>query len=334
MAINIKEVARLAGVSHMTVSRVINNSENVTPEMRERVNKVIAETGYVPSLAARTLNSGKSSTIGILVMYDMVQFPSDFLPPILEGISGVLVQNEFSMGLFFDQLNGKKNIAPYQLLTASQLDGLIIIGAESEAEIYERLKEINLPTVVINQKIEKTGVGYVIVDDCEGAYIATKHLISGGHRRIALLSGNEKFSTSRDRKKGYKKALKDAGISFDKEIVVSGEFNSDIAYQEIKKLFKNKNDITAIFSANDVMAMGAYHALLEMKLSIPEDVSVIGYDNQDFCEFVKPELSTISKKRKLMGEEAAKIIIDTIVNNKPIKSKILMPKIIIRNSTK
>lgn len=334
MAYNMKEIAKLAGVSHMTVSRVLNEPERVKPETRERVLQIIKEHDYVPSTSARALISGRNYTIGLLVMYDLSQFPADFLASILQGISVALNERGYRTTLFFDQIDGKKNLVPASLLTAGALDGILIISLEEENEVIQKIDSLKLFTVVINQRIDsREDISYVAANDFEGGYQAVSHLTALGHRKIVLLGGTPKFYTSIKRKEGYIKALEDAGIEIDQELILNGNFSKDDGYQEMKKLLSRRHDITAVFAANDVMALGAYQAIREKGLRIPEDISVVGYDNQEFCDLVDPPLTTISKHRRAMGRKAADIILDVIDRKSPPQHVVLPADLIVRKST-
>lgn len=312
----IKDIAKIANTSHMTVSRVINNHPNVKQETRERILKVIAECEYTPSTSARALISGENKNIGILIMYDLSQFPSDFLAPVLEGISMTLLEAGYHTSLYFDQIDEKRDLAPIATFHKNTMDGVMVISADSKQAVCRRLSSVELPTVLVNQNYDIPGVNYVASDDFAGAYMATKHLIDRGHTHIAMICGNPKFSTSQERLKGYRQAMLDNHIPLLEENLLVGDFNQDIAYASVKKFLPASPKTTAIFSANDVMALGAYRAIKEIGKSIPEDISVVGYDNQEFCDLVSPPLTSVRKHRRLMGEQAAAVILDRLQGNK------------------
>ena len=334
MAKTLKDIARLANVSHMTVSRVVNGSDNVSEKTRERVLRIIADHNYIPSVSARALISGKTKMIGILVMYDLSQFPQDFLPAILEGISYALNKQGYSCALFFDQVNGKKNVVPQKMLTRGQIDGLLIASVEKDIAIRKRIQEIDVPVVLVNQRINAKGVGYVVTDDVQGAYEAVDYLIRNGHTNIGFLGGTPTFSTSIERLNGYKKALRKRGIAFDETKYRIGDFNNQKSYEETLLLLKEHPEITAIFAANDAMALGAYRAIGDTELSIPQDISVIGYDNQEYCQFIQPPLTTVRKHRRMMGEQAANLIVAAVENSEEPRKIVLQPELSIRASVK
>ena len=333
MAANIKDIARLAGVSHMTVSRVLNEPERVKAETRNRILAIIEKEGYVPSASARALISGINRMIGLLIMYDLSQFPADFLTPVLQGVSTALSHRGYNTSIFFDQIDGKKNLAPINLMTPSALDGLLIISLEKETEVIKKIDTLKLPTVVINQKINLPNVSYVATDDCNGGMKAVQHLLDLNHTKIALLGGTPKFYTSIERRQGYEQALQNAGIAIDPELILVGNFDKQKGYETIKALLEKRSDVTAIFAANDVMALGAYQAIKEKGLCIPDDISVVGFDNQEFCDLVDPPLTTIRKHRRVMGEKAADIILENIEQTGSVQQVTLQTDLIIRKST-
>ena len=330
----LKDIARLAEVSHMTVSRVINGTGYVSPETRERVLRVIEENNFVPSASARALISGRTNVIGMLVMYDLSQFPHDFLPPILEGMSFVLNQNGYGTALFFDQVNGKKNVAPESMLAKGQVDGLLIVSVERDSAIRKRIQRLNVPIVLVNQRIDIPGVGYVVTDDCNGAYCAVEHLIQNGHRNIGFLQGTPRFSTSMERQCGYEKALSRYGLPLRPEYCRVANFDNETSYEQTKLLLAQRPEITAIFAANDAMALGAYRAVNELGLSIPRDLSVIGYDNQEYCQFIQPPLTTVRKHRRSMGEHAARLIVDAVENRADPQKLVMQPDLVLRQSVR
>lgn len=334
MAVTLKDIARMANVSHMTVSRVVNGSQNVSEETRERIQKIIRETNYMPSETARALISGKTNMIGILVMYDLSRFPQDFLPALLEGISFFLYERGYGSILLFDQAHGKKNVISKRMLQEGQIDGLLIVSVERDAAVRKRLQGIDVPVVLVNQKIDEENVGYVVADEVRGSCEAVTYLIRNGHTHIGYLGGTPVFSTSEERFQGYKKALADNGIPFDKTLCRVGDFDNQKSYEQVHLLLDEHPEITAIFAANDAMALGAYRSASERGLSIPEDLSVVGYDNQEYCQYIQPPLTTVSKHRRAMGEKAARLIVEAIEEKKAPGKIALRPELKIRCSVR
>lgn len=329
----IKEIAKLAGVSHMTVSRVINNSGSIHPDTRKRVLEIIQEHNYVPSASAKALISGKTHMIGVLIMYDLSNFPLDFFPPILEGISTVVSGSKYRIALYFDQNRSETQRTPDALLSHNQLDGLLVLSIEQESKTRERLKGLRVPIVVINQPISVAEYGNVVTNETMGAFQAVEHLINLGHRDIAMLRGDMRFIASVDRFEGYKKALAAHSIPLREELLGIGNLRHDLAYQETLRILQSGIPVSAVFASNDPMAMGTYRAAEQLGLSIPKDLSVVGYDNQQFAEYVNPPLTTIRKHRRTMGEKAAGMMLEKLNNDIPFDHITLDADLVIRGST-
>jgi len=305
-------VARLAGVSHTTVSRVLNKHDNVKPRTRSRVLKVIKELGYSPHSSARSLSSGKTHSIGLLVFFNLEEFPSEFLPPILAGLTTYLNQFGYSVMLLFDQVAGSKDQVPPEWMAKSRIDGLILLSVETEAAIAYKVAKASVPVVVVNQKVTEIPASYVAADDEGGAYAATSHLLELGHEKIAFIGGSPQFSTSKEREVGYKRALREKWIEPNPNLVKIGYYNKRQGYSAMKELLNERSDLTAVFAANDLMAVGAMTAIKEMGLSIPADISVVGFDDQLFAAEVEPALTTVKKPRSQMGSESARVILEMI----------------------
>lgn len=335
MSLTIKDIAKFAGVSHTTVSRVINNYPNVKPETREKILGLIKDLNFSPHISARSLSSGKSYTIGLLILYDLEQFPVDFLPSILVGMTTELNRCKYNLTLLFDQVQGKRNQVPFELSASNNLDGVFILSVETEVELAYRIAKIDLPMVLVNQKIEDLNLNYVVADDEGGAYAATSHLLDLGHKKIAFIGGTPKYITSKDRKSGYRRALREHGITPEPSIEKIGFFDRNHGYEAVRELLEQRQDITAIFAANDLMALGAYKAIKERGLSIPNDIAVVGFDDADFAELIDPPLTTVKKSRTLMGSESARLMMDLLNSQDEGKVKqILMPtRLIVRESS-
>lgn len=335
MSVTIKDIAKIVGVSHTTVSRVLNNSPRVSPETREKILRTMKELNFSPHLSARSLSSGKTYTIGLLILYDLQQFPADFLPPILAGMTTKLNEYGYNLTLFFDQIEGRKNQVPLERLVRGNMDGLFLLSVETEAELAYKAAQIDIPLVLVNQRIENIDLNYVVADDEGGAYSAVSHLLDLGHRQVAFIGGVPKYKTSMDRRAGYIRALSDRGINFDSRLERIGHFDKDKGYHAMRELIAEVKGITAVFCANDLMALGAIKAIREAGLRIPNDIAVVGFDDAEFAEAIEPSLTTVKKTRTMMGSEAARVMLE-ILNSEGHKEKykvILPTRLIVRDST-
>lgn len=287
---NSEEIAKLANVSRSTVSRVINNYKNVPPATKEKVMKVIEKYGYTPNISARTL-SGKCSNIIGLFIADIDHSKSEGKwigvnsPYNMEVISGVIqsCKRRGYLTLVYTVSNLNECYDMKQYFENRMLYGGIFIGFPYHTRELEELAAEGHNIVLIDQLTKQEGsdkkIKIVNTDNELGGYIATKYLIEQGHKVIGHIKGDYRLS-SLERAKGYKRALEEAGIRYDKNLVISGEFREDIAYEETRKLYEEYHP-TALFVANDIMAIGTARALSDMGISMPDDVSIVGFDNLD-----------------------------------------------------
>ncbi|WP_322182367.1 LacI family DNA-binding transcriptional regulator [Neglectibacter caecimuris] len=318
----IKDIAKLAGVSHTTVSRVINNSSRVAPATKQRILDVIQEKGFVPNQAAQTMISGRSYELGLLVQYDISTFPMEFFSTILEGIVSEIQRYGYTLSVLFKGANNRKVI--------NRLDGIFILGINQKET---KISKTDMPVIFINQEGPSPDIGHVVADDEGGAYQIVSHLIERGHTHICFLNGRSAVESGQTRKRGYLKALREHRIEFDPEYEIFGDFEYYKAYEQTKTKLAQRPEITAIFSSTDLMALGAIKAIGELGLKIPSDIAVAGFDNQVFSEYTYPSLTTVSKPRRLMGAVAGKRMID-ILNGKEISGGVILPtELIIRDST-
>ena len=333
---NIKDIAKLAGVSHTTVSRVINNSSIVTPDTRKKIMSLIEKTGYTPNIVAKGLISGKTYNIGLLVMYNINQYPSDYLlPALLEGMAPIFNMHNYSLTLIFNESYGYKNNISIKHINRNRMDALLILLLENSLELTKSLLEIDLPKIYINIKPENTISNFVIANEYEGAVSAVEHLIKEGHTKIGFIGGTPNVTSSIDRKMGYVAALERNGIIYSPYNENVGYYNIDKGYEAMKVLLNKNPKLTAVFLANDLMAMGAIKAIKENGMKVPDDIAIVGYDNQEFAKYMEPSLTTVKKPRTLMGQFAAEKIIDSIKTKSSIVEGIVLPtELIIRESSK
>ncbi|MGQ9629441.1 MAG: LacI family DNA-binding transcriptional regulator [bacterium] len=331
--VTIKDIARRVGVSHTTVSRALNDSPKVKEETKLRIRKVAEELKYVPYTSARGLALGKTYNIGLVVLYNIAEFPPGFLFDISKGIVEEVNKYGYNLTLFFDNLK-KSNAIPPKLLRGNLLDGVILLSVEEKQEqfIYD-LSAMPKPLVVVNKVIPDLELNYVVADDERGGYLATKHLIDLGHTRIGIINGPICFSTSVNRLRGYKRALEEGGLTYEEDLYCEGGFTKDGGHIAMAKLLNSPSPPSAVFAANDLMAVGAMAEIKRRGLKIPQDIAVVGFDDETFAEHVDPPLTTVRKPRHQMGVEAAKIILEEISGGKgkPVK-KVLRTQLIVRRS--
>lgn len=300
MAVTIKMVAERAGVSVATVSKYINGG-NVYEENRIRVQKAIDELDYKVNDAARSLKTKKSLTVGILV----ANLQSSFLTSIISAIQKTLLLHGYSTIIADYQENKDLEKKQVDVLLQKQVDGIIFFPEEEERDIVEVVQRHGIPIVLVNNMVEGSKSDTILVDNVNGTYSAIEELIKRNHRRIAIINGVNSMSSFHERMTGYLRALEDYSIDADESIIIKGAHTIEGGYEGTIRLLEMENPPTALFVGNYHMALGAIKALVERKVKIPEELSIITFDELEFSFIMNPEISTIKQPQELMGERAA-----------------------------
>jgi len=305
----IKDIARKVGVSPSVVSRALNNKYGVKAQTRETIIKAANDLGYHPNVMARALVTRRTNTIGVL----MADISEPYYAEIIKGMSLVADRENYTL-IFsntYEALEGKERLE--KMVNAQRVDGLIIVGSSIKDKKFPYyLLEREIPFVLLERRMTDPRVNCLWVDNVTGAYTATKYLLDLGHKRIAHLSGNPDYQVSLDRLAGYKKALREAGISFEEELVKTGRFVWEDGYLATKDVLAQSPGCTGIFAGNDSMAYGAMQALMEMGMGIPEDMAIIGFDDLEFSLLTTPPLTTVRQPRREMGERAMATLISLL----------------------
>ncbi len=341
-----KEIAKLAGVSRSTVSRVINNYANVTPETKEKVERIIKKYGYVPHASAQALAGKISKIIGIFIANirlgdeDFRVFRNVYVSPFEAAIIDYADKLGYNaLILIINNNNDFKKIR--KLFNSKILSGGIFLGANNNSkEIFELIESGYKISIIDQEKIKDKKINsHIIVnsDNYNGAYKATKHLIDYGHKAIAHICGDMNKYSGFKRLEGYKKAMNEAKLKIKKDYVTYGDFTEDSGFKCVNQLLKNggKNQITAIFSSNDTMAIGAMKAIKKMNLKIPEDISIVGYDDIRIASYVSPALTTVRSPILEIASLVTGNLINFIEKNTNSDGYYTVPaELIIRESTK
>ncbi|PMQ01963.1 MAG: LacI family transcriptional regulator [Dictyoglomus sp. NZ13-RE01] len=334
--VTIHDVAKKAGVSVMTVSRVINGKRNVKQSTRERVLKAIEELGYVPNSIARSLTLKKTATIGLVIS----DITNPFFTTIARGVEDTAIAKHFTVILCNTDENPDKELMYIEVLSRNKVDGLIFTSASGRKSPLKSVFLRNIPLVLIDRTIEGLDdVDIVRGDSIEGAYLLTKHLLDLGHRRIGIVVGSKHISTAVDRIEGYKRAFREYNIPIDESLIKINEnskFSKEDGYRLTKELLSLKEPPTAIFGGNNLMAIGAILAIREMGLKIPDDISLVSFDDVESLSEVYPFLTVVKQPAYTMGVLATELLIRRIENKDKIKEKreiLLKPELIIRSST-
>ena len=327
----IKDVAKLAGVTPAVVSRVINKDKtlNIKEDTRERINKAISELNYKTNLIAKSLRT-KSSGTAAIVIPDIL---NPFFHQMIKGAQNFFTNKDISLLLCDtndDEALEKKYI---ETLFNQQIDGILFSTANYNKDIAEYMEKFNINYVFVNRGSNGKKLS-VKADDQNGAKIATEHLISLGHKKIAHITGDIYTDTGFDRLTGFRNTILENNITLDPEYIVQGKYKENEGYLGAKKLLSLNNPPTAIFTANDLIAIGAIKAILEAGLKIPEDISIIGYNDIWVSSSINPPLTTIKSPLFDMGYFGAELLYNIIKGNeKKLKNIVLPVELIIREST-
>lgn len=320
--ITIKDVAKRANVSISTVSRVINESKPVSSEIRQRVLKIIKETGYTPNPVARSLVMKKSQLIGVIVP-DISNF---FTGEILNGVEEIGKMYNYDILLCNTYGELEQELRYLNLLKSKQVEGIIFMTWRLKEEHKNFFKEDDIPIVLINRDTSEINLPSICIDHFNASYEMTKYLMDNGHKKIALIrSGKENDVFGIDQYNGYQKALMEANIEIDNRLIFNGNFKLEEAYECVEKMIKKDILPTAIFATTDFMAIGAINALVDNGYKVPEDVSVVGFNDIKLASIYRPRLTTIKQPIYDIGAVAIRVIIKKIKGEKIDNNMIVLP---------
>lgn len=324
----IRDVARQAGVSHQTVSRVINGSEDVLPETRALVEAAISELGYRPHAIARSMASGRTRTLAI-ISPNLTDYT---FASIIEGAE----QEARQRGYFMLSASASDPQAFHELIDElvghRRVDGLIVINPYADDRYKFAPKDF--PLVFVGARSHDENVCSASLDDEMVAYEATKHLISLGHKKIGLVTGPMREDCSQDRANGFRRALYEANIPYDSNLVYEGDWSASSGQNALLHFFNQGNVPSAVFAQNDRMAMGVLRAARDVNLQVPTQLSVIGVDDMPLSSYFDPPLTTMRQDMPSIGQFATRMLFDVLQGKKPKTHELKLPaELIIRQST-
>jgi LacI family transcriptional regulator len=328
--VTIVEVAAEAGVSFGTVSRVINNDVHVRPETRERVLDTMRRLKFVANRQARSLAGGKSNIIGLLVP----DLGTGYIGEIIRGIDAELGESGYDLMLYTTHRKAAKEISYVTNLIQGMVDGLLLVLPRNPIDYIDILTKRNYPFVLIDHQGTGEDCPSIGATNWQGAYNATNYLIKLGHRRIGFITGWLDLGAAVDRLEGFKAALRNNRIPVVPELIHEGTFAQLDGYTGALHFLDLKKPPTAIFASNDVMAMAAMDAVRERGMRIPDDISIIGYDDIPQASMTRPALTTIRQPLEQMGRIAAQVLFEILRNPEHKHNRVELPtEIIIRDST-
>lgn len=326
----IKKVAERAGVSSATVSYVINDTHSVSPAVKQRVQAAMKELGYRPNVLARSLRQGKTRTLGLIL--------PDSANPFYAELGRALENSAFYKKNNIILCNADSSVERERLyldlLVGKQVDGIILDSEEKDPQLLKRRLPEDYPIVLVDRDFSESFFDTLLTDNLLGGYLATRHLIELGHKRIACVTGPANFLGAMNRLHGYRQALAESGIPLDQDLIESGDFTAGSGHLAAHRLLKLSEPPTAVFLCNDMMAIGFERSAIEMRCRIPEDISIVGFDNIELCKYLSPTLTSIAQPKEEIAEKTIQMLLDRIENPKlPPRSVLIPPKLILREST-
>lgn len=318
------DVARAAGVSQPTVSRVFNRSNAVEPSTATRVRAAARDLGYIPNFVARTLNSGRSNRIGVILAH----LNNNFFAAALQELSKALNAQGYSVTVYFAGDSAKEVEGIVADLLADQVDGIVLASTSLSHQLVEQVQRAGIPCVLFNRGKPAPGVSVVTTSNLQGGYQATEFLIKGGHTRIAHLAGLTDALNGLERRQGFLDAMADHGLT--PVACVDCHFRREVAIQETRALMASDTPPDAIFAASDHMAFGVLEVLrTELGLSVPEDVSVVGYDDAPMARWASFDLTTIRQPLDEMIEATVQLLHDPIKAERCLPNTVELPAVLV-----
>jgi DNA-binding LacI/PurR family transcriptional regulator len=327
----IKDVARRAGVAISTVSAVINRSAPVSAETIARVQKAISEIGYLPHGAAQSLRSGQSRVIGLIL--------PDIMNPHFAAVARVVEAHSLAAGYMAAVYSTSEDFdieaKILRMMRHQRVAGLIIIPTRSDAAHGARLRsQIHVPTILLDSYVEGLGYDVVKLDNRLAGRIATEHLLELGHRRIAVTTGRDNIITGVDRLQGYIDAHRARDLPVDEKLFLLGRFDQAVARESTLAAMQRKDRPTAVFALSNMMALGVYHALRNLGLSVPSDVSVISIDDFEFAAIMNPPPTVVAAPVSVMAQQAIELLLEEIARKRTPTGQWQMhtPTLVLRDS--
>lgn len=327
---NIKDVALHAGVSVTTVSHVVNGTRFVSETARQRVEEAVRELGYVPSAVARSLKHNTTRTFGMVIPNNS----NPYFAEIIRGVEDRCFAAGYNVILCNSNDDPERQAGYLRVLTEKRIDGLVLVVTGSDAVARATLGGIAMPLVLLDREVSGVSGDLVEVNHVLGSQMATRHLLELGHPRVACISGPPGLSPSSQRRAGWKDALEQAGVERKESDLARGDFTARGGYLAMQALLKRRPRPTAVFACNDLMAFGALTAAREAGIAVPQQLSIVGFDDIDLAAFSAPPLTTVAQPKKQIGTVAADLLLDRVSNARTDnRQMILDPELRVRAST-
>jgi LacI family transcriptional regulator len=327
---NIKEVARMARVSTATVSRTINGSDKVTPETAERVNRAIATLNYYPNHNARALGSGRSRIYGLIIS----DITNPFFPDLVKGFEEVAVRHGMEVIVANTGYSSERMKLCVQRMLERKVDGVAIMTSEMDQHLLEEFNKRRIPLVFLDTASPGFGVSNINIDYAEGVRQAVQHLVSLQHQHIGFIAGPMELASARARKTAFLKAMQQCGLAINEKLIEQGNHMIEGGYAAMERLLTQADRITAVLASNDLTAIGAIRALQGRQVCIPQDFSVVGFDDIEISTYTYPALTTVRLSRIEIATHAFNALHTTIQrHDKQGGSYEILPQLVVREST-
>lgn len=327
--LSIKDIARTANVSHSTVSRALRHSPLVNPATAEKIRRIAAESNFRPSAVGRSLATGRTYTIGVVV----ASLAQPFAAEVVAGIEEVAGQRGYSVILASTKGDPEREMAMLQQLEDRRVDGVLLIASRVRSISSSLLAEMQIPMVSVDNQHAPDGGCSVFFDTGPATHRAIRFLAQLGHRRIAYLGDRHGFDSNRLRQAAYQAALESLGLAYDAHLVIEGDSDAEGGMRSMERLLTASAPPTAVFCYNDMTALGALAAIYQRRLRVPQDISVVGFEDLAIAAFTQPPLTTVRQPRSQIGRIAADALFAMLAGVKTDPVRLLPGELIVREST-
>lgn len=316
MGVTIKDIAKILNISHTTVSRALNDSPLINDATKAKIKALAKDLNYVPNFNAKSLVTSKSFHIGLFFSTIQEKTSQNFFYETVKGVNQMIGEHYNLIVKSVDQFHND-----FTRIDPKRYDGIILMSQSEQDNpfIYDVLNK-KIPLVVLNRDMEDSRFVNILSADRKGAYEAVHYLITMGHRNIGLIEGTQEFKASQERKEGYIRAFMDSKLPMDQDIIVQGNYTMESGYAAMQQLLQMNNRPTAVFCCNDEMAVGAMKAITDAGLRIPEDMSMIGFDDSPFSSFITPSLTTVRRSIDEVSRIGAKKLLQLVEQNEPVST--------------
>ncbi|MCU6795203.1 LacI family transcriptional regulator [Paenibacillus sp. WQ 127069] len=328
MSVTIKDIAKLAGVSHTTVSRALNDSPLINQETKEKIRLLAAQLHYTPNYNAKSLVLDRSYNLGLFFSTLHTGTSAGFLYEAIKGVNDV-IQDRYNL-----IVRGIDDYTSFHKVNRKSYDGIIVMSqSATDQPFIEYAAGLEIPLIVLNRQIEHVQVMNMVPDDKRGAYLIVEYLISQGHRQIAIIEGKQNFKSTQARREGYQEAMETYQVPLSLDYQQQGNYDLESGHTAMNRLLELENQPTAVFCCNDDMALGAIKAITEKQLSVPGDISVVGFDDHIFSGFMTPALTTVRRPIEQISREGAAKLLSFIESKQVEKETIFFhTELVIRES--